>query len=81
MANVDDATNAVVVMCTDERTCKQIREYLQSGNHTMMRRKLKEYFEWKSNFQKTKTQLFEKPAAEGDTDGSSPLSMINRRRC
>ena len=58
---VDDGTNAIAIMCTDERTCKQLREYLQSpGGKDTMRCKLQEYFAWKSNFTKTKTQLFEK---------------------
>ena len=72
LIDVDDGTNAVVVMCTDERTCKQLREYLQSsGTAVVMRRKLQEYFSWKSNFQKTKSQLFEKKPEEDKEDGMS----------
>lgn len=79
---VDDGTNAVVVMCTDERTCRQLREYLQSsGTDTMMRRKLKDYFAWKSNFQKSRTQLFEKKpedAAQEVTVEDPRLKMKRR---
>jgi hypothetical protein len=58
-------------MCTDERTCKQLREYLQSPRTDVtMNRKLQEYFTWKSNFQKSKTQLFEKKAENATEDGS-----------
>lgn len=58
-------------MCTDERTCRQLREHLQSdGNDNVMKRKLQEYFTWKSNFQKSRTELFEKkPEIEKD-DGT-----------
>ena len=70
---VDDGTNAVVVMCTDERTCKQLREYLQSHRTDVtMKRKLQEYFTWKSNFQKSKTQLFEKNVEIAKEDGNLP---------
>jgi hypothetical protein len=61
-------------MCTDERTSKQLREYLQSsgGKDETTHRKLQEYFAWKSNFQKTKTQLFEKTPENGTEEGISP---------
>jgi DNA excision repair protein ERCC-4 len=72
LPDVDDGTNAVVVMCTDERTCKQLREYLQSsGTDVVMRRKLQEYFSWKSNFQMTRSQLFETKPENGKEDGIS----------
>jgi DNA excision repair protein ERCC-4 len=67
---VDDGTNAVVVMCTDERTCRQLRESLQSSGEAVMRRKLQDYFAWKANFQKTKTQLFEKKPESAAEDGT-----------
>lgn len=78
VTSIDDGTNAVLVMCTDERTCKQLREYLQSpGTDTVMRRKLQEYFTWKSNFQKSKNQLFEKKPENGTDDGMPSLSPPN----
>ena len=71
---VDDGTNAVVVMCTDERTCKQLREYLQTDDGGMQR-KLQEYFSWKSNFQKSKTQLFEKGSEKGAVEDGYFLQL------
>jgi DNA excision repair protein ERCC-4 len=78
----DDGTNAVVVMCTDERTCKQLREYLQSdGSDAVLRRKLQEYFTWKSNFQKSRTQLFEKKPENGvEEDGTEDPRLKLKRR-
>jgi DNA excision repair protein ERCC-4 len=70
VADVDDGTNAVVVMCTDEGTCRQLREYLESvGTDRMMKRKLNDYFQWKSNFHKTRDQLFQKKKEENADDG------------
>ena len=81
LVDTDDGTNAVVVMCTDERTCKQLREYLQSpGTDVVMRRKLKEYFAWKSNFQKTRIQLFEKKPENETEDGISWIVPAHHRR-
>ena len=78
---VDDGTNAVVVMCTDDRTCKQLREYLQSdGSDAVMRRKLQEYFTWKSNFQKSRTQLFEKKPENGSQEGRNHFELTDKRR-
>jgi DNA excision repair protein ERCC-4 len=76
----DDGTNAVVVMCTDERTCKQLREYLQLGGDTVMKRRLQEYFTWKANFQKSKTQLFEKKS-ESVTEGIYSYLTYADPRC
>ena len=81
LVDIDDGTNAVVVMCTDERTCKQLRDYLQfSGTDGFMRRKLKEYFAWKSNFQKTRSQLFEKKPENEIEDGISWIVPAHHRR-
>ena len=76
----DDGTNAVVVMCTDERTCKQLREYLQLGGDTVMKRRLQDYFTWKANFQKSKTQLFEKKS-ESVTEGIYSYLTYADPRC
>jgi hypothetical protein len=35
----------------------------------MMKRKLNDYFQWKSNFHKTRDQLFEKKKEENADDG------------
>lgn len=77
--NVDDGTNCVIIMCTDERTCKQLRDYLQHGSDVVMRQKLREYFKWKANFQKTKTELFEKKPANSTEDGSQILRLAKVR--
>lgn len=62
-------------MCTDDRTCKQLRDYLQAdGSEGLMRRKLREYFTWKSNFQKSQTQLFEKKPENGSQEEGSRFS-------
>ena len=66
---LDDGTNAVVIMCTDERTCRQVREFLEIGSDRMMRMKLNDYFQWKTNFSKSKDQLFEKKPKENNEDG------------
>lgn len=64
-ADEDDGTNAVLIMCTDERTCKQLREYLQTSD-VYMQRKLRDFFSWRSNFQKTRTELFQKPQEQAE---------------
>jgi len=76
-ANEDDGTNAVLVMCTDERTCKQLREYLQEGgSDVLMQRKLKEFFSWRSNFQQTRTELFQKPREKAE-EGKYHWNFVN----
>jgi hypothetical protein len=58
-------------MCTDERTCRQLREFLAlARTDGMMKRKLHEYFQWKANFHKTKSLLFGKKPEENNEDGS-----------
>jgi hypothetical protein len=65
-------------MSTDERTCKQIREYLQDGGGTdLMKRKMQEYFSWKANFQKAKTQLSETKPENPAEDGLISLELTN----
>jgi hypothetical protein len=79
---VDDGTNAVVVMCTDERTCRQLREHIQSnGRDNVMKRKLQEYFAWKANFQKSRTELFEKKPDAAKEDGIIFVGRTNMRYC
>ena len=70
LIDLDNGTDAVIVMCTDERTCKQLREYLQVGSDRLMQRKLHEYFSWKANFQKTRSELFEITPDGSAIDGS-----------
>ncbi|KAF2083300.1 DNA repair protein [Saccharata proteae CBS 121410] len=72
----DDSSGAILVMCSDNATCRQLREYLEtmhdqhettdegSGSGpghsatTMMRRKLRNYIEWKKDFSKFSASLF-----------------------
>ena len=77
-SNIDDGTNATLVMCTDERTCKQLREYLQlAETNLLMQRKLRDFFYWKANFQKTRLELFVKPQETKDDDGIFSNLMSN----
>jgi hypothetical protein len=69
-------------MCTDERTCRQLREHLQSeGSDKVMKRKLQEYFTWKNNFQKSRTELFEKKPEIAKEDGTLLINAADFRCC
>ena len=89
----DSSNGTILIMCSDQSTCRQIREYLQtmhviqdriadseemsevkpdlqpSGNF-MMRRKLRNYLNWKKDFAKISASLFSEnqKALEGFTD-------------
>jgi DNA excision repair protein ERCC-4 len=73
----DRSYSSTLIMCSDESTCRQLREYLQTMNETplgdlegkqdeeipksaayMMRRKLRGYFAWKSDFVKFSSSLY-----------------------
>lgn len=69
----DDSNGTILIMCTDTATCRQLREYLQnmhvktseddSEEDTasaafMMRRKLRNYLQWKKEFAKISATLF-----------------------
>jgi DNA excision repair protein ERCC-4 len=78
----DDSSGAILIMCGDQRTCRQIREYLETmhvkpdnteGENTngtnaenenkpsakfILRRKLREYLDWKRDFAKVSAALF-----------------------
>lgn len=76
----DDSNGTTLIMCTDQGTCRQMREYLQTmyvrpeelnENHEeadepeltrsaafMMRRKLRNYLNWKREFAKVSASLF-----------------------
>lgn len=69
----DDSSGAILVMCGDNATCAQLREFLQqmkveevdedgdislqASASTMLKRKLKNYFYWKREFTKIGAQL------------------------
>ncbi|KAI9716793.1 MAG: hypothetical protein M1812_005133 [Candelaria pacifica] len=89
----DDSNGTILIMCTDQNTCRQLREYLQNmyvrpgKSHEdednekeedelrpsaafMMRRKLREYLDWKRDFVKISASLFaeNQKALNGATD-------------
>ncbi|GAO47774.1 hypothetical protein G7K_1972-t1 [Saitoella complicata NRRL Y-17804] len=78
----DAGTNSVLIMCSDERTAGQIREYLQTMHdgvkgdgpsaRLMLKRKLRDYFEWKKGWKNLSEQIAkEKEDANGGRPGSS----------
>ena len=75
----DDSNGTILVMCSDQATCRQLREYLQNmyirphlateDNEPdcteakasavfMMRRKLRNYLNWKKDFARVSASLF-----------------------
>ena len=89
----DDSNGTILIMCSDERTCRQLREYLQNmhvqsqykteddiDDHPemkpsaefMMRRKLRNYLDWKKDFARVSASLFteNQKALEGYTSVS-----------
>jgi len=42
----------------------------------MMKRKLNNYFQWKTNFSKSKDQLFEKKPEENNEDGMKSFPFL-----
>ncbi|KAL8973696.1 MAG: hypothetical protein Q9197_002068 [Variospora fuerteventurae] len=72
----DDSNGTILLMCSDQGTCSQLREYLQNMHfHSsedilngddepkpsatfMMRRKLRNYLEWKKAFARVSASLF-----------------------
>ncbi len=88
----DDSNGTILIMCSDQGTCRQLREYLQTmhvqpatpkeedgleGNMEakatatfMMRRKLRNYLNWKRDFARVSASLFteNQKVLEGFTD-------------
>lgn len=88
----DDSNGTILIMCSDQGTCRQLREYLQTMHvHSeqpknedemdqdielkpsaifMMRRKLRNYLSWKSDFARVSASLFteNQKVLEGFTD-------------
>ena len=76
----DDSNGTILVMCSDQGTCRQLREYLQNMHvhpvskdeddvehedterkpsaNFMMRRKLRNYLNWKKDFARVSASLF-----------------------
>ncbi|KAK4508724.1 hypothetical protein PRZ48_002463 [Zasmidium cellare] len=76
----DESSGSILVMCGDQSTCRQLREYLTtmyadeaeddeimerkpSGN-SLMRRKLRNYLQWKRDFARVSSNLFEENQKE-----------------
>lgn len=88
----DDSNGTILIMCWDQGTCRQIREYLQNMHvrsqqateddeisgyaevkasaRFMMRRKLRNYLNWKKDFARVSASLFteNQKVLEGFTD-------------
>ena len=77
----DDSHGTILIMCSDQNTCRQLREYVQNMHVQpaplaeeegeddgeietkpsatfMMRRKLRQYLEWKKKFARVSASLF-----------------------
>lgn len=101
----DDSHSTVLIMCSDQRTCKQLRGFLESrhvkpsavidlehpdadeANYTgdssaelMMRRKLREYLNWKQNFTHVRESLYSSKQSSNDTSnrGSNTSTVTGR---
>lgn len=88
----DDSNGTILIMCSDQATCRQLREYLQNMHVQagkpkneddtdedmdvkasaafMMRRKLRNYLNWKKDFARVSASLFteNQKSLEGFTD-------------
>jgi DNA excision repair protein ERCC-4 len=106
----DDSNGTILIMCSDQGTCRQLREYLQNmyvclqpaqnreqeeaedgtfqpSAMFMMRRKLRNYLNWKKDFVKISASLFDEnqKVLEGCADqrnisGSRGKAPPNKRR-
>jgi DNA excision repair protein ERCC-4 len=102
----DSSNGSILIMCGDQGTCRQLREYLQTMHvkpeatgkddendddeptaNFMMRRKLRNYLNWKRDFSRVSTALFSEnqKAINGSTDqrvqsGKSSKAPPNKRR-
>lgn len=101
----DDSHSTVLIMCSDQSTCKQLRGFLESrhvkpsadidleqpdadeANSTgdssaelMMRRKLREYLNWKQNFTHVRENLYSSKQSSNDTSdrGSNKSTATGR---
>lgn len=91
--NVDESNSTVLIMCNDQQTCRQLREYLatmhagpdseeichtddsdnsgesKSSAEVMMRRRLREYLDWKSSLSNVNKNLSYTPASDNARRG------------
>ncbi|KAL8777134.1 MAG: hypothetical protein Q9213_007994 [Squamulea squamosa] len=102
----DDSNGTILIMCSDQGTCRQLREYLQNMHvhpaeesqevHEepkpsamfMMRRKLRNYLDWKKDFARVSASLFAENQKvldgftdqRGNTNGYRGKGPPNKRR-
>ncbi|KAF2116586.1 DNA repair endonuclease XPF [Lophiotrema nucula] len=102
----DSSNGSILIMCADQGTCRQLREYLQTmwvkpeghekdeedgepepSGKFMMRRKLRNYLNWKRDFSRVSAALFteNQKAINGSTDqkvqsGRGNKAPPNKRR-
>ncbi|EAW08852.1 ssDNA endodeoxyribonuclease RAD1 [Aspergillus clavatus NRRL 1] len=86
--HADDSNSTVLIMCTDQRTCRQLREYLgtmharidkneedntehndgfqdnRPSAQVMLRRRLREYLDWKTSLSNVNKNLSSKSDAD-----------------
>ncbi|KAI9370672.1 hypothetical protein BJX61DRAFT_80683 [Aspergillus egyptiacus] len=104
--NTDESNSTVLIMCTDQRICRQLREYLGTM-HTkvdnerqpeadedeakqekgysadvMLRRRLREYVDWKRSLSNVSKNLSAKPTEDTQTgsDRDSPRASMQGGR-
>lgn len=101
-----ESSGSILVMCGDQGTCRQLREYLQTmhlhdsetmqqiGNGEeygsnedknpsgkfMMRRKLRNYLQWKRDFAKVSSNLFAENQKAINGTSSHAVAQIHRSR-
>ncbi|KAF9884774.1 hypothetical protein FE257_001264 [Aspergillus nanangensis] len=98
--NVDESNSTVLIMCADQRTCRQLREYLatmhtriecadgaedvedkKASAGVMMRRKLRDYLDWKTSLSNVNKNLSARPTPnenQAGKDSSTPLNPQGR---
>ncbi|RAH76667.1 DNA repair protein [Aspergillus japonicus CBS 114.51] len=111
-SNVDESNSTVLIMCSDQRTCRQLREYLatmhahvgdrkressdpgdavgekKGSAEVMLRRRLREYLDWKASLSNVSKNLSSKPPNEDSNGATStpapgtvnPRAPANKRR-
>jgi DNA excision repair protein ERCC-4 len=92
----DDSSGAILIMCGDNGTCAQVREFLQvmqleekvdedgdtsmeASASSMMKRKLRNYINWKQEFSKVGAKLLS-DGQKGNESKSQQNTSANRGR-
>ncbi|PYH97661.1 putative DNA repair protein RAD1 [Aspergillus ellipticus CBS 707.79] len=105
--NVNESNSTVLIMCSDQRICRQLREYLgtmhakvsnvtqkstdpvdaidenKGSAGVMLRRKLRDYLDWKSSLSNVSKNLSSKPpddGAQASTGKNVPGSLNHQGR-